>query len=411
MSNTRSVAEDFNAYLADNVGADPYPVFRRMREDAPVLWSEPLQAWVLSRWDDITAMLEDGDSFGPLMNRPGTSSIFGRAILQMSGDEHRRKDAILAKRLRSPRHLGSTIEEIVSGLVLEYGEQLPVAPEVADLRTGLTEPVPLGAIAELMDMGEASNFRNWYNDIVAAGTSNISQDPVVHAQGEAARDELYDFVTPSIEERRSCPGDELLSDLCSMEYEGERLSDDEVRSFTAFLLSAGIETTDRALANLVKHLILQPEQWQALKDDPSLASSAATEILRFRPPVQAIVRMAQKDVEVSGTAIPAGSKLMGWVASANHDPERFDDPEVFDVGRFEGAERPNYTPIGPIRAFGAGPHTCTGSLLAKLEMERTLEYLVDRFDHLEFADDVPPDTGIVLRSPVTLDVVLHPAAA
>ena len=411
LSDTRSAAEEFSAYLADNVGADPYPVFGRMRQEAPVVWIEPLGAWVLTRWDDITAMLEDGEHYGPLMNRPGTSSIFGRAILQMSGDEHRRKDAILAKRLRSPRHLGSTIEEIVSGLVREYGEQLPVAPEAADLRAGLTEPVPLGAIAELMDMGEASSFRTWYNDIVAAGTSNVSQDPVVHAKGEAARDELFDFVTPSIEERRTCPGDELLSDLCSMEYEGERLSDDEVRSFTAFLLSAGIETTDRALANLVKHLILAPEQWRRLKADPSLASSAATEILRFRPPVQAIVRMAAQDMEIGGTAIPAESKLMGFIASANHDPDRFDDPEVFDVGRFEGTERPNYTPIGPIRAFGAGPHTCTGSLLAKLEMERTLEYLLDRFDRLEFAGGVPPDTGIVLRSPVTLDVILHPAGA
>lgn len=151
MPDSRSVAEDFNAYLTDNVGADPYPAFRRMREEAPVVWAEPLQAWVLTRWDDITAMLEDTENFGALMNRPGTSSIFGRAILQMSGDEHRRKDAILAKRLRGPRYLGSTIEEIVSGLVHEYGDQLPVAPEVADLRTGLTEPVPLGAIAEMID--------------------------------------------------------------------------------------------------------------------------------------------------------------------------------------------------------------------------------------------------------------------
>jgi cytochrome P450 len=410
MPDIDSITDDFNYYLTDNVGADPYPIFRRMREDAPVLWAEPLQAWVLTRWDDITTMLEDGESFGQLMNQPGTSSIFGRAILQMSGDEHRRKDAILAKRLRGPRYLGSTIEEIVSGLVREYGDQLPMAPEVADLRTGLTEPVPLGAIAELMDMGAASNFRNWYNDIVAAGTSNFSQDPVVHAKGETARDELYDFVTPSIEERRTCPGDELLSDLCSMEYEGERLSDDEVRSFTAFLLSAGIETTDRALANLVKHLILEPGQWQRLKDDPSLASSAATEILRFRPPVQAIVRMTRKDMEVSGTLIPAENKLMGFIASANHDPDRFENPGKFDVGRFEGAERPNYTPIGPVRAFGAGPHTCTGSLLAKLEMERTLEYMVEKFDRFEFAGNVPPDTGIVLRSPENLEVILHPAA-
>ena len=410
MSDSSSVAEEFTAYLADNVGVDPFPIFHRMREEAPALWVEPLQAWVLTRWDDITSMLEDGEKYGPLMNQPGTSSIFGRAILQMSGDEHRRKDAILAKRLRGPRYLGSTIEEIVSGLVLEYGEQLPVAPEAADLRTGLTEPVPLGAIAELMDMGEASNFRNWYNDIVAAGTSNVTRDPVVHAQGEAARDELYDFVTPSIEERRTCPGDELLSDLCSKEYEGERLSDDEVRSFTAFLLSAGIETTDRALANLVKHLILQPEQWARLKDDPELVSSAVTEILRYRPPVHVTIRMAKHDLAVGGTTIPEGSKVMSFVSSANHDTARFDDPDVFDVGRFQGEERPNYTPIGPVRAFGGGPHTCTGSLLAKLEMERTLEYLLDRFDHFEFAGDVPPDTGIVLRSPTSLDVVLHPAA-
>ena len=410
MSDSSSVAEEFTAYLAGNVGADPFPVFCRMREEAPALWVEPLQAWVLTRWDDITSMLEDGEKYGPLMNQPGTSSIFGRAILQMSGDEHRRKDAILAKRLRGPRYLGSTIEEIVSGLVLEYGEQLPVAPEAADLRTGLTEPVPLGAIAELMDMGEASNFRNWYNDIVAAGTSNVTRDPVVHAKGEAARDELYDFVTPSIEERRTCPGDELLSDLCSKEYEGERLSDDEVRSFTAFLLSAGIETTDRALANLVKHLILQPEQWARLKDDPELVSSAVTEILRYRPPVHVTIRMAKHDLAVGGTTIPEGSKVMSFVSSANHDTARFDDPDVFDVGRFQGEERPNYTPIGPVRAFGGGPHTCTGSLLAKLEMERTLEYLLDRFDRFEFAGDVPPDTGIVLRSPTSLDVVLHPAA-
>ncbi len=410
MSTQTSVSDDFAAYLADNVGADPFPIFHRMREEAPALWVEPLQAWVLTRWDDITTMLEDGEKFGPLMNQPGTSSIFGRAILQMSGDEHRRKDAILAKRLRSPRHLGSTIEEIVSGLVQEYGEQLPVAPEAADLRVGLTEPVPLGAIAELMDMGEASNFRNWYNDIVAAGTSNVTRDPAVHARGEQARDKLYDFVTPSIEERRTCPGDELLSDLCSIEYEGEQLSDDEVRSFTAFLLSAGIETTDRALANLVKHLILQPEQWQRLKDNPELVGSAVTEILRYRPPVHVTIRMARNDMELHGTTIPQGGKVMSFVSSANHDTSRFDNPDEFDVGRFEGAERPNYTPIGPIRAFGGGPHTCTGSLLAKLEMERTLEYLIERFDRFEFAGDIPPDTGIVLRSPVNLDVVLHPAA-
>ena len=402
------LAEEFNAYVAAPEAGEPYGIFARMREHEPALWSEPLQAWVMTRWPDVSRMFEDQEAFGPLMNQPGTSSIFGRALLQMSGDEHRRKEAIIAKRIRSPKRLSSDLNEMITQLCEEYGADLPTGPAVADLRIGFTEPVPLGVIAELMDMSEAGNFRHWYNDIVSAGISNVNKDPGIHAKGVAARDELFDFVTPTIERRRECPGDELLSDLCSMVYEGERLSDDEVRSFTAFLLSAGIETTDRGSANLFKHLILEPEQWRRLKDDRSLVSSAVTEILRYRPPVQGTIRLAKQDIDVDGTTIPEGSKVMSFIASANHDPDKFENPETFDVGRFVGTERPNYTPIGPVRAFGAGEHTCTGSLLAKLEMERSLEYLLDRFDHMTFADDVPPDTGLMLRSPRALDVVLHP---
>ena len=409
MSGSTTVTEDFISYLRDNEAVDPYPVFERMRDEAPAMWVEPLEAWVITRWPDVSGMFEDAETFGPLMNRPGTSSIFGRALLQMSGDEHRRKDAIVAKRIRSPRHLSGGIDGLINRLVGEYGDALPVAPEVADLRRGYTEPVPLDVIADLMDMADAANFRSWYHDIVAAGTSNISRDPEVHATGLAARDELFAFVSPSIAERRTCPGDELLSDLCSMTYEGERLSDDEVRSFTAFLLSAGIETTDRGMANLVKHLILQPEQWRLLQQDRSLVPSAVTEILRYRPPVQASVRLVQKERTFDGITVPAGSKIMAFLAAANHDPARFEDPTRFDVTRFKGAERPNYTPAGPVRAFGGGPHTCTGSFLAKLEMERSLEFLLDRFDSISFAGDVPPDTGVVLRSPVALDVILQPA--
>jgi cytochrome P450 len=401
------LADQFNAYVADPQSGEPYAIFARMRDEAPALWSEPLQSWVMTRWADVSRMLEDTEHFGPLMNQPGTSSIFGRALLQMSGDEHRRKEAIIAKRIRNPRRLTTDLDELVTSLGATCGEALPVAPAVADLRRGFTEPVPLGVIAELMDMTEAANFRHWYQDIVAAGISNVTKDPVVHARGEAARDELFEFVTPTIEARRECPGDELLSDLCSMEYEGERLSDDEVRSFTAFLLSAGIETTDRAVANLVKHLIIEDDQWRRLKADRSLVPAAVTEILRYRPPVQGTIRLALQGFDVDGTEVPEGSKVMSFIASANHDPAVFDSPEVFDVGRFLGEERPNYTPIGPIRAFGAGPHTCTGSLLAKLEMERSLEYLLDHFDHMSFADGVPPDTGLLLRSPASLDVLLH----
>lgn len=410
MAATEALTDEFNNYVISPDGADPYPIFRRMREEAPALWSEPLQAWVMTRWNDVSTMLQDAETFGPLMNEPGTSSIFGRALLHMTGDEHRRKEAIIAKRVRNPRRLAADLNDLISQLAIEHGDTLPHAPEVADVRGGLTEPVPLEVIAQLMDIAEAGDFRHWYADIVAAGTSNINKDPDIHKKGLAARDELFGFISPTIETRRGCPGDELLSDLCSMKYEGEQLSDDEVRSFTAFLLSAGIETTDRGSANLVKHLVLEPEQWRRLVEDRSMVPSAVTEILRYRPPVQASVRLATTDVDIDGTVIPEGCKVMSLIASANHDPDLFDDPTTFDVGRFVGREHPNYTLKGPIRAFGAGEHTCTGSLLAKIEMERTIEYLLDNFERMEFAGDVPPDAGFVLRSPVSLDLLLYPNA-
>ena len=96
------LTDRFNAYVANPQSGEPYGIFARMREEAPALWSEPLQSWVMTRWADVSRMLEDIETFGPLMNQPGTSSIFGRALLQMSGDEHRRKEAIIAKRIRNP---------------------------------------------------------------------------------------------------------------------------------------------------------------------------------------------------------------------------------------------------------------------------------------------------------------------
>ena len=175
------LADDFNAYVADPDAGEPYEIFARMREEAPALWSEPLQSWVMTRWVDVSRMFEDTETFGPLMNRPGTSSIFGRALLQMAGDEHRRKEAIIAKRIRSPRRLASDLGDMVTSLTQGYGDLLPSAPDVADLRKGLTEPVPLGVIAALMDMTEAANFHHWYHDIVSAGISNVNNDPEVHA--------------------------------------------------------------------------------------------------------------------------------------------------------------------------------------------------------------------------------------
>jgi cytochrome P450 len=246
-----------------------------------------------------------------------------------------------------------------------------------------------------------------YDTIVAAGASNLRGDPNVQRRGEEARAELFAFVTPLIEERRDNPGDDLLSALCSTEYEGVRLSDDEIRSFCSFLLAAGVETTDRALANLLKLLWLKPELWTLLGQQRDLLKSACAEGLRFAPPVHAISRGVRGDVELSDRAMREGERVVVVMAAANRDPEVFDEPDYFDVARFADNPDREFGAKAQILSFGYGTHMCTGSQLAKLEMVESLHLLLDRFAGAEFADGVPDDRGYVLRSPAELPVILR----
>jgi cytochrome P450 len=399
---------DLEAFATGVTAPDPYPIFARLRADTPVVWSEALQAWLVTRWADVTRCFKDAGSFGPLASGTGSSAIYGRTILHMTGDEHRRKAAIVAKRIRNRRELRGTLRERIGALVAEFGADLPAAPDAADIRAGLTTPLPLTVIAELMTMHEAVDFPQWYHDLASASISNVARDPAVHARGVRARDDIDAWLRPAIERKRAAPTDDLLSDLCTVEYEGQRLSDAEITSNTAFFLAAGIETTDRALVNLLGGLIRHPEQWDRLKADRALVPSAVAEVLRWKAPVQGAVRQAIVGVELGGQAVAAGDKLILLLGAANRDPSVFPDPDTFDVARFAEDADPQFTPVGPMRAFGGGEHTCSGSLLAKLEMELALEHLLDRVGRMSFAGDPPVDAGFMLRSAPDLRLVLHP---
>lgn len=404
---TTALAE-LEAFAAGATTGDPYPIFARLRAETPVVWSETLQAWLVTRWADVTRCFKEATSFGPLAAGTGSSAIYGRTILHMTGDEHRRKAAIVARRIRNRRELRGSLRERVAALVAEFGADLPAAPDVVDVRAALTTPLPLTVIAELMTMHEAVRFPQWYHDLAAASISNVSRDPAVHAGGVQARADIDAWLRPAIDRKRAEPTDDLLSDLCTVEYEGQRLTDDEITSNSAFFLAAGIETTDRALVNLLGGLIRHPEQWERLKAQPGLVASAVAEVLRWKAPVQGSVRQALVDVELGGAAITAGDKLILLLGAANRDESVFPDPDTFDVARFTDDADPQFTPVGPLRAFGGGEHTCSGSLLAKLEMELALEHLLTRYRRLSFAGEPPADAGFMLRSAPELRLVLHP---
>lgn len=400
-----TVADRFEQVLSGGPG-DLGEFYRAARAEPPV-WSSTFNGWVVSRSADVRTVLSDEEHFGPLGYGAGSSIIHGRTILHMVGDEHRRKSGVLARHLRSTRLLEGPQREYVRATAVRLADALPRG-ETVDLKPAFTTPLPLDVTAWLMDIAEAPDFRHLYDTIVAAGASNLRGDADVQRRGETARATLFAYVTPLIEARRSNPGDDLLSVLCSTEYEGVRLSDDEIRSFCSFLLAAGVETTDRALSSLLSLLWQHPEQWQLLRDQRTvdLLRSACAEGLRLAPPVHALSRGVRADVELSGQAIAEGERVVVLMGAANRDPEVFADPDRFDITRFENQPDREFGAKAQILSSGFGTHFCTGSQLAKLEVVEALDALLDRFADVRFADGPPPDQGYVLRSPAHLRVVL-----
>lgn len=399
-----SIAEEFESVLAGTPG-DLGPFYSKILEDAPIFWSEMASAWVISRYSDIRDVLGDEESFGPFTQGKGAAGIYGKIVLHMEGIEHRRKDGMIAKHIRNRKLLSASQESYIKTLCQSLIEGLPLN-EVIDIKDGFTTPMPLQVTAWLMDIEEAAGFRHTYDRMVAASTSNQSGDPKVLQDGLDAIEDLHELITPYLKQRRITPGDDLLSTLCTSEYEGEPISDEEILSASKFLLAAGVETTDRALANLLRVLISEPELWNQLRNNRDLLLSTLAEGLRFGPPVHSINRAARKDVSIRGQEIPAGSKILLVIGAANRDPEVFEDPNRFVLDRFAQNSEAQFSANATVLSFSHDTHFCTGSLLAKLEMVEGMNLLLDTYSQIQWAGSPPEEEGYILRSPKQLLVNL-----
>lgn len=402
---TQSPVHALARFIRGGGQGEPWDIYRRLRDEQPVAYSPELDTWFISRWDDVTAGLSDEDRFRPFVGEIGSSAIYGRTVLHMEGQEHRRKVGLIARRLRNPTQLQGPLADRVDTLVEELFDQ--VQPGVAvDLRELVTIPLPLTIIAELMAMHDAPSFLEWYHRIVAASVSNVTGDPVVHQRGVDAREQLFGWLDGQIASKRALPTDDLLTDLATGELDETRLSDEEIKALAAFLLAAGIETTERSLTSLTRQLVDEPAVLDRLVDEPDLVPAAVAEILRFKPPVHGATRRVRRTHDLHGMTLQEGQKVIFLLAAANRDPEVFEAPDRFVVDRFVDREHHQFARKGPNRSFGAGPHLCTGSLLARLELESYLRRLL-RFDRLMPATDyATDDVGFMLRSATSINVVL-----
>lgn len=399
----------FSAMVDGSPSVDRHRLYAQLRAELPVFRSDRLDAWVVSRYDDVRTVLSDDSAFRPPQSGAGASP-FGRSFMQMSGREHNKKIGIVAREMRTLRAMRERLNGVVLDIARQQAAALPMG-EVLDLRERYAVWVPLLAVTALTDLPQAARFRDWYRTIVAGGSASIT-NPLAREAAFRAREEVAAFVEPIIAARRVTPGADLLSDLVQAEYDGEPIPHEEIVSNIIFLLAAGVETTERVLTSLLRHVALDPAEWGWLKAnyrDAEALSAFCAEGLRVYPPVSANIRTALQPVSLAGMEIGAGDKVVALSVSGNYDEHRFADPLRFDHGRFLGASERQFTSVGEILSFGDGLHHCVGSRLAKLEMAHALSEFLDHVGRIELVGPPPASEGFVFHSPPALPVILHAA--
>lgn len=198
-------------------------------------------------------------------------------------------------------------------------------------------------------------------------------------KGRSVREEMHDYFSQLLEQRRRVPREDLVTALSTAEIDGERLSEHEVVSFCILLLAAGQETTKNLLANFTLCLTDRSGLQEQLSREPTVIPTAIEEVLRYLPPVWFVMRQTKMDVELGGTPIPANQMVLAWIASANRDPAQFADPDRFDIRR-----EPNRH-----LTFGHGVHFCVGAPLARLEARVALPMLLEQCKNLRRTEQAP----------------------
>nr|WSX47953.1 cytochrome P450 [Streptomyces sp. NBC_00974] len=397
--------------LSQEFADNPYPTYQALRESAPLNWHEATQSYLVSRYEDVARVFKDKKSQFTTDNYAWQAEpVHGKTLLQMSGREHATRRALVA-----PAFRGNELREKVVPLIERNSRELIDAFRGAgsvDLVSGFASRFPISVIADMfgLDRSGQEHIGGWYRAFVAF-VANLSGEPEFAAAGVRAQTEFAAYMLPIIRDRRKNLGDDLLSALCIAEVDGVSMSDEDIKAFCSLLLTAGAETTDKAIASLFSNLLANPEQLEALRQDRGLIDRAVAETLRYSPPVHMIMRQSATEVRTSGGTIPAGATVTCLIGAANRDPGRYKAPDRFDIFRDDLTAPTAFSAAADHLAFALGRHFCVGALLAKAEVEIATNQLLDAMPDIRPAAGYDPaEQGVFTRGPKSLLVEFTPAA-
>jgi cytochrome P450 len=383
-----------------SIGANPHPIFRRLRDEAPLYYNEKYDFYALSRYDDVGRGLVDRDTY---ISGRGVTLEFIKSGFEMppgtvifeDPPAHTIHRALLS-RMFTPRQV-SALEPQVRRFCAETLEPL-VDAGCFDFVADIGMEVPMRVIGMLLGIPwkDQEAIRDRFNAQFAGAVGDDSQRVSSTILGGEIFADYVDW-------RAEHPSDDVMTELMYAEFEDEhgvtrRLTRGELLTYINILASAGNETTGRLIGWTGKLLADHPDQRRELVENPSLVANAIEEILRYEPPALQTCRYVARDVEVHGRTVPEGSSMLMLFASANRDERHYDDPDRFDIHRN----------VGQHFSFGFGAHFCLGAAVARLQARIVLEEVLRRFPTWE-VDDAAAEIEVspMFRSWATLPVTTN----
>ena len=393
------------------IQSNPYPTYQRLRDETPVVWNEPTNSWLVSRYDDIVALLNDSRISSARVDatfrvlpedvqqelEPLRHVLSQRMLLTDPPTHTRLKNLVMpsfAARTSERRRL--RIQEICDGFIDRMASD-----GTFDVMRDFATPLPGWVTGDVLGVPveRQQQFSDWSHDQVRIydRPGTVHDRVAVMHQGQASMLAMKGYLEEIIEQRRSEPGDDVISILVRAEEAGDKLTNDEMVVMVVAILVGGNNSTAHLIGNAILTLLRHPDALTRLRDDPTLIRPAIEEIMRFESPVQATSRVATEPIELSGQTIEPGSNVHVLLASGNRDATQFSEPDTFVIDRSPNRHL----------TFAHGPHYCLGTSLARTIAQTAVLTLITRFPDLKLVTDRPDwNDGFSFRSLKTLPLTL-----
>ena len=396
-ANGASTLDEISVEQLEN---DPYPVFERLRREAPVAWIPALEANVASTWKECWEIASDFENFGGTTD-PANEHVFGRPnVLSVDGDLHAGLRAMIDPQLR-PRAVNRYIEDLARPIARRYVAELP-GRGPAELMAQYFEPVSVRALGDLLGFADidSDTLRHWFHDL-STGFANKALRPEGFAVSDAVTTEIKKVVDAKLVRLSRQPDDSSLSHwLHDGMSEGQTRAPEYIYPTLFVILLGGQQEPGHGAGSTLLGLLSRPDQLRRVAEDKTLVPQAVNEGLRWCAPIWTTLgRSPFQDVERAGRKLAAGAHILLAYGSANRDEAEFERPGEFDIDR----------PRHPHMAFGTGKHACAGSSFAPNIIRIALEELLGAYPSIELDQDkASPMWGWIFRGPRELNVLLSP---